>query len=353
MNQRPCLLVTNFNRHFTGVSATAAAVLRTQARHWPVALVGHPLPGCPQPISLTMALKLSRVAPQDKPCVIWHVRRNMEMQAALLARDVLGLPVKIVFTSSAQRRHSRWPRWLISRMDGVIATTVEAAALVPQVLAVAPHGVDTETFYPASDRAAAWQASGFPGTRGIATIGRLRPEKGTDLFVRTMLRVLPHCPGVTALLIGRVAPEHQGFLRQLQQEIAAAGMEDRILFPGEVPADKLPALVRGLALLVALPRYEGYGLTPLEAMASGVPVVASRAGHFQAFLGDGLAGYVVAQEDVESAGEHVLRLLADAALHERLSRQARARAVERFSVEQEAAIIGRVYDQLWHAGVPR
>ena len=212
----PELFVTNFNRNFTGVSATAANVIRQQVQTHDLALVGRPLPGCPEPIPVARARALSRQAPPGRPFSIWHVRRNTEMRAAIWARDVLRLPLRIVFTSAAQRRHSALPRWLISRMDAVIATTEEAAGFVPHVRAVVPHGVDTDLFTPAEDRAAAWAAQGVGGTLGIATIGRIRPEKGTDLFVEAMLRLLPDLPGAVALVLGRAAREHQGFLAGLK-----------------------------------------------------------------------------------------------------------------------------------------
>ena len=141
----PALFVTNLHRNFTGVSATAAAVVSGQAGTIPLRLVGEVLPGCPPPIGLSEAFRLSRFPPAGKPFSIWHVRRNNEMRAALFARDVLRLPVRIVFTSAAQRRHSAFPRWLISRMDAVIATSPEAAALVAKVRAVVPHGVCRRT----------------------------------------------------------------------------------------------------------------------------------------------------------------------------------------------------------------
>ncbi len=75
------------------------------------------------------------------------------------------------------------------------------------------------------------------------------------------------------------------FLDRLKAEVAAAGLTGRILFPGEIAPDRMPALLQGCRLLMALPRYEGYGVTPLEAMACGVPVIASRTGHFQDFVG--------------------------------------------------------------------
>lgn len=249
------LFVTNFNRNFTGVSATAANVIRQQVKDHDLELVGHPLPGCPTPISPAQARRLSRSAPPGKAFAIWHVRRNPEMRVGIWARDVQRLPIRIVFTSAAQRRHSAYPRWLISRMDGVIATTDRAAEFVPHVRAVVPHGVDTDRFSPAHNRASAWAALGYGGDMGLASIGRIRPEKGTDLFVEAMLRLLPEMPGAVALVVGRAARQHRGFLQGLQDKVAAAGLSQRIRFTGEVAADDLPTLMRALSLVVQLPRY--------------------------------------------------------------------------------------------------
>ena len=342
----PRLFVTNFNRNFTGVSATAANVIRQQAKHHDLYLVGHPLPGCPDPITVSQARALSRERPSDAPFHIWHVRRNPEMRAAIWARDVLRLPIRIVFTSAAQRLHSAYPRWLISRMDAVVATTDKAAEFVPHVRATVPHGVDTDLFTPSADRAAAWAQLGHGGTQGIATIGRIRPEKGTDLFVDAMIRALPQLPGATALVLGKAAREHQGFLKELQSRIAAAGLTDRILFPGEIPASELPQLMRALSLVVQLPRYEGYGMVPLEAMASGVPFVGSEAGYYSAFSAQGTAGRVVPLESAEQAAGEIIDLLSDPQRHETMSLKAREIAEFSFSAASEAAGIEEVYRQL-------
>ncbi|QBF31313.1 glycosyltransferase family 4 protein [Thalassococcus sp. S3] len=346
----PDLYVTNFNRNFTGVSATAANVVRAQGKMHDLRLVGHPLPDCPAPISKSQARALCRAGPSDRPFAIWHVRRNPEMQTALWLRDVLRRPIRIVFTSAAQRLHSAYPRWLISRMDAVIATTERAAEFVPHVRAVVPHGVDTDRFSPAPDRAAAWAALGYGGTQGIATIGRIRPEKGTDVFVRAMLRLLPDRPGATALVIGRAAREHQSFLSDLQNEVDAAGLRDRILFPGEIAAGDLPPLLRGLSLVMQMPRYEGYGMVPLEGMASGVPFVASDAGYYNAFSAQGRAGRIVDQEDWQGAADAAGTLLDDPARHDAMAKAARDIAEASFSARAEAAGIEEVYQQLWAEG---
>lgn len=349
----PDLFVTNLNPRFTGVSATAANVIRQQVQHHDLRLVGHPLPGCPTPVTVAEARRLSR-RPTGKPFAIWHVRRNPEMRAAIWARDILRLPIRVVFTSAAQRLHSAYPRWLISRMDAVIATTDEAAEFVPHVRAVVPHGVDTDLFAPAPDRAAAWAALGYGGRMGIATIGRIRPEKGTDLFVAAMLNLLPDLPGAVALVLGRAAGEHQGFLRDLQQQVSEAGLAGRILFPGEIPAADLPALMRGLSLVMQLPRYEGYGMVPLEGMASGVPFVGSDAGYYTAFSAQGRSGIIIGQGDsrdtARDAADAARSILQDAGRFAAMSTTGRDIAENSFSVRTEAAGIEEVYRQLWQQG---
>ncbi|MCE8008857.1 glycosyltransferase family 4 protein [Aestuariivita sp.] len=343
----PELFVTNFNRNFTGVSATAANVLRQQRADYDLRLVGHPLPGCPTPISLRQARALSRTAPPGLPFAIWHVRRNPEMRAAIWARDVLGLPIRVVFTSAAQRRHSLVPRWLISRMDAVIATTDRAATFVPHVRGIVPHGADTDLFTPALDRAAAWTATGYGGTAGVATIGRIRPEKGTDLFVDAMIRALPDLPGVTALVIGRATRDHQKFELTLKDRVQRAGLIDRIRFIGEIPAPELPPLMRALSLVIQLPRYEGYGMAPLEGMASGVPFIGSNAGYYEAFSAQGKTGLIVPPDMAQAASDAAAALLSDPERHAAMSRAARDVAENSFSARNEAAGIAEVYRSLW------
>ncbi len=346
----PDLYVTNFNKNFTGVSATAAGVVGVQQEQFDMRLVGQALPDCPNPISKRAAYDLSKIKPDGKPFAIWHVRRNPEMRVAIWARDVLRLPIKIVFTSSAQRYHSIYPRWLISKMDAVIPTTPEAAKFVPNVHKVVPHGVDTERFKPAANRAVAWQALGYGGKRGVAAIGRVRPEKGTDVFVEAMLKVLPGQHDLVALVVGKAAKEHLEFQQKLKDKVAAAGLSDRLLFVGEVAADEMPDLTRSLSLLVALPRYEGYGMTPLEALASGVPFVSSDAGYFRTFSNGGKLGKVVPIEDAWQGATEVEAWLSDEQKLLAASKLAPDFVKQQHSIETEVAGINAVYEGLWKNG---
>jgi mannosyltransferase len=343
----PEVLVTNFQRRFTGVSATADAVLSRQSDEYEVRLVGRPLPLNPEALTFREAVFRSRRPPIDRPFVIWHVRRNIEMAAAISVRDVLCYPAKVIFTSAAQRRHSRVPRALIRRMDAVVATTPLAATFVPHVAAVIPHGVDTQRFTPATDRAEAWRQLGLPGKYGIGIVGRIRPEKGTDRFVDALCNVLPERPDFTGVIIGRALKKDAAFELSLRKQIAGNGLQDRIFFLGEQPHDRIPSIVRGLSLLVAAARYEGYGMTPLEAMASGVAVVATDTGVYRSIIDCGRTGYVVGVDDHGGLREAIRTITRDVGNLHAMGRTARVTAVTRLSLEQEIRGYREIYERLW------
>lgn len=350
----PELYVTNLNKRFTGVSSTARAVMQQHLGRYATVLVGVGLPGLPAPVTKRAALAMARKEPEGRPFSIWHVRRNTEMQLAILARDVLRLPVRIVFTSAAKRRHSLWPRFLMSRMDRTIATSDAAASFLHVCHAVVPHGIDTVRFCPAKDRAAAWAATGFAGDYGIVSVGRLRPEKGTDTFVDAMIAALPRLPGATAVLVGLAKPSDRRFVDTLKARIADAGLTGRFVFTGALDSDDLIGILQGCRLLCAVPRYEGFGVTVMEGMACGLPAVATPTGHFAEAIGaedaPDCAGRIVPVGSAAAAADAVVWALSDPARWVTLSANARARVQRLFSIQREADAVAEIYEDLWRNG---
>ncbi len=327
-----------------------------QAADLKIGLVGADLPGAraagdqhPQNfghLSLWQAIRLSRKRLPDGRRRIWHVRRDPEMLLAILLRDVLRLPISIVFTSAAQRRHSSFPRWLISRMDAVIATTPEAASFVRSDATI-PHGIDVSRFAPPSDKLGAWRNSGLPGKYGIGIFGRIRPEKGTDVFVDAMLQVLPDFPDFTAVIAGLCQPQFAAFKDELAQRIAGNKLDGRIVFVGEVPSEQMPDWYANVLITVASPRYEGYGLTVLEGMACGCAVVASDTGIFRQVIGESGAGHVVPVDDAAALATALRALMQDPAAAARLGYIGRRHIEAQYSSASEAAGIGKIYQSLW------
>lgn len=340
------LFITNFNPRLTGVATTIDNLYPAQAPRYNTALVGHPLPNAPAPITRREARSRSR-SPAGGTA-IWHVRRDPEMQAGMWARDVLRLPIKLVFTSAAQRRHSAWPRWLISRMDAVIATTQAAAdALDHPVAAVVPHGTDTMRLSPAEDRTRAWQELGYGGTHGVATMGRIRPGKGTDIFVEAMIPILQADPGAVALITGEARKSDASFAEQLKSRAAQAGVADRMIFTGLIPNERIPALLRGASVIANLARREEFGVVPLEAMASGTPFVCSQTGAYPMLAQGGKTGLIAPIGDAAAASDMISSLLNDDNRRETMGRAGRAFVEAHHSITHEADAIDAVYQSIW------
>lgn len=352
----PEVIITNLHKRYTGVSGTINALLPVQSRHLCIGFVGTYIPGAglaeiAQPenfikLSLWQAIQLSRKKLPNGRKRIWHVRRDPEMIIALFLRDVLRFPIHITFTSAAKHRHSWFPRWLISRMDAVIATTPEAAAFVPNTTQVVFHGASLDRFAPPQDKHTIWQQSGLPGRYGIGMFGRIRPSKGTDIFVDAMLRVLPDFPDFTGVICGLCQPSEHAYQQTMLDKIAALGLSDRLVFLGDLPLDDIPKWYRNVTMMVACPRYEPFGITPLEAMASGCAVIASRTGAFEHIVKQGETGLLIPTHDVDALASALLELMSDPAQAVAMGMHGRERVATHFSIEQEAAGIQSVYAQL-------
>jgi mannosyltransferase len=208
-------------------------------------------------------------------------------------------------------------------------------------------------FSPPVDKLKAWRSSGLPGQYGIGVFGRVRPDKGTDVFVHALLKALPQLPGCTAVIAGLAQPQHQAYQQDLQRQIDAAGMTDRIVFLGEVPAGQVHEWYQRCLLCVACPRYEPFGLTPFEAAATGCAVVCSRTGAFDQLAISGQTGEMVDTGDVEGLAQAVLKVMQDPQKALLMGQAAQERVAQHFSLAQEAAGIGRVYQQLFDQATAR
>jgi len=167
------------------------------------------------------------------------------------------------------------------------------------------------------------------------------------VFVDAMLNVLPLYRDVTAVVMGRATKKHQPFLEQLRAKVSKAGLQERILFLPEVSVEDMPNWYRALDLFVAPQRWEGFGLTPLEAMACGVPVIATTAGVFDEIVLEGRTGCIVPPGNVDEMTTEINRALDSPELLKRWSKEARRHVVmSRFRIEDEAAALNKLYREL-------
>ena len=291
------LIVPNLHRRYSGVTATNRMVAPKLARLVRAAWFGSDAPDGIARMGVADLMKLWR----RRMPLIWHARRNNEMIVGVLLRS-LGWPLKLVFTSAAQRHHTWITRWLIRRMDAIIATSDISASFLKRAATVIPHGVDTDRYAPPADRAAAFAEAGLPGRYAIGCFGRVRAQKGTDVFVEAMCRLLPRYPDFTAVIVGAIAVEQTAFANDLKKRIEAAGLQSRIVITGELPIEQVQRWYQRLTIYAFTSRNEGFGLTLIEAMAAGAALVASRAGAAELVVEDGITGVLTPPGDARRAG---------------------------------------------------
>ncbi|GAA5055375.1 glycosyltransferase involved in cell wall biosynthesis [Thermocatellispora tengchongensis] len=241
---------------------------------------------------------LSRRWSLDPPDIA-HAHFWMSGLAALMAAPRHGVPVVQTFHALGtvkrrwQGRADTSPARRIAvetqigrRADAIVATCTDevnellAMGVPAERISVVPCGVDLDLFRP--DGPAAPDRT--PGGRArVLSIGRLVPRKGVDTVIQAM-RLLPDAE----LLIagGSVHDEEAVRLRGLAEKY---GIADRVRLIGSVARADVPALMRSADVLVTVPWYEPFGMVPLEAMACGLPVVASAVGgHLDTVAGCGV-----------------------------------------------------------------
>jgi mannosyltransferase len=146
------------------------------------------------------------------------------------------------------------------------------------------------------------------------------------------------------VIVGETTPKFRDYRDHLQAEIERAGLSERIIFHGSRPSAELPALFQGMSLVAALSRNEGFGLTVLEAMASGCAVLASQAGAWPDIMTDGIHGETVPCDDLPATRAALSKLLA--ADLSGIARTNRQHVEQHYSVEQEAASLVHYYQSL-------
>jgi mannosyltransferase len=340
------VIIPNLSLRYSGGTAVNRTIAPLIAGKLDAVWFGPDAPGGIAQLSVLDLLRLRFQPPKRHKVRIWHARRNVEMLVGLVLKW-LGWRFSVIFNSAGQRRHSAYTRFLISQMDEIIATSKISASFLERPAKVIHHGIDLESYKPPEDREAAFAATGLPGKYGIGVFGRVRKQKGIDLFVASMLRLLPKYPDFTAVIIGLITPDNVAFVDKLKADIAAAGLSERIRFLGELPIEDVPAWYKRISIYVFASRVEGFGLTMLEAMAAGNAVVATRAGAAELVIEDGVTGVLAPTGDVEALTGSIELLMRAPEQIVGIGEHARARVMDAFNRDREVDEIIGVYEKIW------
>jgi glycosyltransferase involved in cell wall biosynthesis len=222
-----------------------------------------------------------------------------------------------------ERLAAHWCRFIVAVSADERDAGLAAGVGRPEQYRVIPNGVDVARF--------GGPREPVPGR--ALFLGRLAAQKRPDLALRALARVPD-----AELEIANDGPDRAG-LEQLAAELGIAG---RVRFLGY--RDDVPALLARASCLLVTSDYEGASLVVPEAMAAGVPVVATRAGGVEEVL-DG-AGVVVERGDVDGVADALARVLGDGGEAARLGEAGRARAREEFTRERMVAATAALWEEL-------
>jgi D-inositol-3-phosphate glycosyltransferase len=294
----------------------------------------------------------------DPPDVV-HAHFWMSAVAALDAVAGLGIPVVHTFHAlgTVKRRHQgsrdtsparriELERSVAARVDRIVATCSDEVFELSRMgagrrrITVIPCGVDLQRFTatgPAEPR--------DPGLHRIVAACRPVERKGIADVVRALRDVADtelHVAGGPDSAALDADPEACR-LRALASEL---GVADRVVLRGRLGRDEMPALLRSADVVVCAPWYEPFGIVPLEAMACGVPVVATAVGGQIDSVVHGVTGLHVPPREPAALAAALAELLGDAPRRAELGRAGRQRARQRFGFDRIAAATLRVYEDV-------
>nr|WP_304661114.1 glycosyltransferase [Arthrobacter sp. zg-Y844] len=234
------------------------------------------------------------------------------------------------------------------RADRVLATCsdevfeLKAIGVPGSRISIAPCGVDLSLF----------SSSGPAEPRGrrhrIAAVGRLVPRKGVDLAIRALALLRDEGLEDVELLIVGGSSDSAGLesdpeARRLLALARSLDVADRVLLRGQVPREQMPAVLRSADAVVCAPWYEPFGIVPLEAMACGVPVVASAVGGLIDTVVHGRTGLHVPPRDPAALAAALSELLQNPRYARRLGVAGKQRASARYSWDRVALETEQAY----------
>ena len=310
--------------------------------------------------ALALSAKMIEVARAEKLDLL-HVHYAVpHAVSAYLTRQVLGASSPKIVTTlhgtdvslvGSDPRFQPLTQLVVRHSDAVTAPSRWLAEAAHQGLGLAddvaieviPNFVDAEQFRPLEDEGGRAASSNRPGRARVLThVSNFRPVKRIEDVVRVFAAVLADIPARLDL-VGE-GPERP----RIEALVASLGLREHVRFLGE--RGDLIALLQQSDVFLLPSQTESFGLAALEAMACGIPVVASDVGGVSEVVADGETGFLAAAGDIASMAGHARRLLTDEELRRRMARAARHLAATQFRLAPAVDHYEAVYRRVLGAG---
>ena len=179
----------------------------------------------------------------------------------------------------------------------------------------------------------------------IGIVARLRTEKGHGLLLNALPLVLETVPDATLLVVGD-GPDRGVLVAQAN----ALAVESHIVWAGERSPEEVLAFYHAMDVVAVPSQVEGFGLSAVEAMAAGRPVVGTRVGGLTEIIEDGVSGYLITPGDNAAFAAALIRILGDPQVAANMGAHGRMRASEHFSTERFSMAFVTAYQYFMRGG---
>ena len=304
-----------------------------------------------------------------RPCDLVHANFWMSGLVAAEIKRALGIPFVVTFHALGRVRRlhqgdaDRFPDERFAVEDRLVAEADQLIAECPQDeedlvrlyeadagrITIVPCGFDGNELWPV-DRTLARVTLGLPvDQRIILHLGRLVPRKGVDTVIEGFARLVrEHGVSARLLIVGgesndpdrRLTPE----IGRLQDLASRAGVREHVTFVGRRGREVLKQYYSAADVFVTTPWYEPFGITPVEAMACGTPVVGAAVGGIKFTVRDGETGYLVPPRDPAALADRLQQAFRQPKLMALFRRQGLRRVNDLFTWERVAASMAAVYE---------
>jgi len=299
-----------------------------------------------------------------------HANFFMSGLVAMWLKEALNIPFVITFHALGyvrqiyQGKSDHFPperikieREIVQNADAVIAECpqdksdlIEYYNTPVDKITIIPCGFSLKEFYPISTDIARALVGLHGEEKILLQLGRMVPRKGVDNVVRSLGRLKNSGVPYRLVIVGGETDDPNPMacpeIARLQKIARAEGVEDKVTFVGRKNREMLKYYYNAADIFISTPWYEPFGITPLESMACGTPVIGANVGGIKYSVVDGETGFLVPPNDPDALAEKVNLLISNPDLQQQMKKAAIQRVKENFTWQKVAVLVADLYKQI-------
>jgi D-inositol-3-phosphate glycosyltransferase len=299
-----------------------------------------------------------------------HANFFMSGLVAMWLKEALSIPFVITFHALGyvrqiyQGKSDKFPperieieKQIVQSADAVIAECpqdksdlIEYYNTPVEKITIIPCGFSVKEFYPINREIACTLLGLQADEKILLQLGRMVPRKGVDNVVRALGRLKDTGASYRLVVVGGETDDPDPMacpeIARLQKIAKEEGVENKVTFVGRKNREILKYYYCAADVFISTPWYEPFGITPLEAMACGTPVIGSNVGGIKFSVVDGKTGFLIPPNDPDALAEKVHLLTSNPALLQQMKKASKQRVKENFTWQKIASLVADLYQHI-------